>query len=524
VRACSWQNKNRLKPCFAFVNPALKCGVNEQLERALAPVYQPAAKTVITHTSCISIFLIPQKLSTVIKSLPMQSFLRALGIIIVAIIISGIILAVLISATNTITVIESVPSDFLPEYQTVALFSNVSEKTLRKFETLFPVLGDITPDETKIIALLYIDNEFLVAEFSEASATSSEDNTFGRFSVSASDPRTEALLKTSTPRLSSSVSYNKLAQEGSWVFLNLSVVPPPQTITEKFLRALIPEGSTHAALSFENDQIQISLVGGTPLPSSGLSPLITSTFSGSMLTLRSANISRVWKKLMNNLGDSERSFLEGSIGRLVEETWGSSVSFAYSVLPMLQRPTTIHLGKNASGGIVVAIEGIDENTRALSDNIERLFTGFSSAVPNTKVTERTFDSRFSATDIRIDEGAIREDARQYKNWGIKSARAPDGIEFATATLGSTFVLANDSAALEQILKQNVAITPPTIPSLTRTTRLADGVLSFDEASLLLKELFPAMKQESRPPLLAHLSGTLLWSIEQHGTVTTLTIE
>ena len=454
----------------------------------------------------------------------MHSFLRALGIVIVAILISGIILAVLISATNTVTIIESVPSDFLPEYQTVALFSNVSEKTLRKFETLFPVLGDITPDETKIIALLYIDNEFLVAEFSEAGAKSSEGSIFGRFSVSASDPRAEALLKTSTPRLSSSLPCKELVQEGSWVFLDLSVIPPPQTLSEKFLGALIPDGSTHTALFFEDDKTQISFIGGTPLPSNGLSPFITSTFLGSMITLRSANASHAWKKLINGLDEGERSFLEGSVGRLVEETWGSSVSFAYSVLPMLQRPTTIHLGKNASGGIVFAIEGIDENTRTLSDNIEKLFTGFSSAVPNTKVTKRTFDSRFSATDIRIDEGAIREDARQYKNWEIKSARAPDGREFATATLGSTFVLANDSAALEQILKQNAAITPPTIPSLTRTARLADGVLSFDEASLLLKELFPPLKQESLPTLLSHLSGKLKWSVEQHGIVTTLVIE
>ncbi|MFH1669961.1 MAG: hypothetical protein ABIA92_00035 [Patescibacteria group bacterium] len=454
----------------------------------------------------------------------MHSFLRALGIVTIAMIVSVVILAVLISATNTVTIIESVPSDFLPEYQTVALFSNVSEETLRKFETLFPVLGDITPDETKIIALLYIDNEFLVAEFSEAGAKSSKGSTFGRFSVSASDPRTEALLKTSTPRLSSSLPYKELAQEESWVFLDLSVLPPPQTLSEKFLVALIPDGSTHAALSFEDDRIVISLIGGHPIPSNGLSPLITSTFSGSMITLRSANASRAWGKLINGLKDGERSFLEGSIGRLVEDKWGSSVSFAYSVLPMLQRPTTIHLGKNASGGIVFAIEGIDENTSALSDNIERLFTGFSSAVPNTKVTKRTFDSRFSATDIRIDEGAIREDAIQYKNWGIKISRAPDGREFATATLGSTFVLANDSAALEQILKQNAAITPPTIPSLTRTTRLADGVLSFDEASLLLRELFPALKQESLPSLLSHLSGKLLWSVEQNGFVTTLVIE
>ncbi|MBU0767078.1 hypothetical protein KKF55_04865 [Patescibacteria group bacterium] len=454
----------------------------------------------------------------------MQSILRAFGIITVAAAISIAILAVLISATNTITEIQSVPADFLPEYHTVALFSKVDEETIRKFEAFFPVLGTITPNQKKTIALLAIEEELFVAEFLESDEDSTEETTFGRFSVSVSDPLAEALLKTSTPRLSSSLSYNQLVQEESWVFLDLSVLPFSKTFPEKILNALIPIGSTHAALSFEDGRTQISFVGSTPLPIRGLSPTIESTFSGSALTLRSYNASHTWTKLTHALADTERSFLEGSVSRIVEETFGSSVSFTYDILPMFTSPTTIHLGKNSSGVTLLAVEGIDKNSRTLSEHIELLHDGFRSVSPSTQVTKRTFDDRFSATDIRIDKSSTQKETDKYLNWEIITTRTSDRREFASAMRGSTFVMANSLSALEQILEKNVEVIPPSNPSLTVLEKITDGSVSLEDASSLIKEVFPSLKSESLPPFFNHLSGKLLWSVEQQGAVTTLIIE
>ncbi|MCF7844871.1 MAG: hypothetical protein K9M03_03530 [Kiritimatiellales bacterium] len=454
----------------------------------------------------------------------MKTFLRALGIVTVALIIASTILLVLISATNTITVIDSIPADFLPENNTVALFSNVDEATLRKFEAIFPELSKVTPHESKTIALLTIDEELLLAEFSEIEISQKDENTFGRFSVSATDQRATEMLKTSTTRLSSSYSYNQLAQEDPWVFINLSVLPDPKTFSEIMLNAMIPTGSTHASLSFENDQTQISFVGGTPLPIISLAPTIKSTFSGSVLTLRISNASHIWSKLMQSLTDTDKGFLVGSAGRIIEETFSPSVSLTYDILPMLTGPTTIHLGKNGSGKTVLALEGIDENASALADHIKTLHEGFKSVIPSAVIKKRTLDERFSATDIRIDKSSVKSETTQYGNWTMLITKTNDGREFATATLGATFAMANSVSALQQIMEKNVEVITPSNPSLRVSKRIADGAVSLESASSLIKDAFPSLKSESLPPILSNLSGFILWSVEQQGQVTHLTIE
>jgi len=143
-------------------------------------------------------------------------------------------------------------------------------------------------------------------------------------------------------------------------------------------------------------------------------------------------------------------------------------------------------------------------------------------LPATRTVQRKLDDRFTAEDIRIDQSIITQEEHEHGHWQIRRTSHEDGRTFVTASLGGTFVLANDMQALEQILERDARIVTPTGPSLIATVRLADGYA--EEGAL--RELFPALLDEDVPflPLLPEFTGTLLWSLEQRGPVTTLTVE
>ncbi|MFA7681622.1 MAG: hypothetical protein WCX61_01175 [Candidatus Peribacteraceae bacterium] len=444
----------------------------------------------------------------------MRTFLRAAGIILIALLASVILFALLVTFTNTFTVIEEHPAQYLPETQTIALLMNPSTEMLTALTPVFPVLANTELSGQKAIALVKWENATETIEFWDHSPADSAES-FGRFSVTSSVPATLALLRTSTPRLASLNAFTKLSDQKtpqkSWAFLTLSSLPKAQSTLQRLITALISQESTHAAFSITPDIISIDLIGTQTPPGQGLSPVIRSTFDAEQCVVRAAHFSQQWNTMINNVDIDTQIRVQGRLEHVLQEIVGEEVSLTYDLLPLLSGPTSIHKGLSASGTLILAVEGIGPNISTLRSVITQLEEGFRATVPSTKITERNLDNRFVSRDIRIteEETTLREDHRDQ--WSVRGLHASDGRMLMSAQRGASFILANDESALLQLLHNDASITPPTGPTLSSTVRLADGWCN----ASLIPEFLPLMKENVQK---------ILWSVEQRGPVTTLMVQ
>ena len=437
------------------------------------------------------------------------------------------LLVLLIIASSSFTVIESHPADVLPSQETVALFVNADEEILRRFEVVFPELKNVSPAPDKTIALLAIGESRVVAQIQEdtKSQTTDEQTKVGQFIVTLSDPTATSLFTDPTPRLASAMHYQKLGQqktrEEQWVYLDLSMLPSPVTLPQNILRTLMPEGSTHAAFTFSNQTTIVELFSEQAAEYQGISPVIQSAFIGERMTVRLSDVVRAWEQILSHLDDSSKNLLQGGLEQFIADTFGEEISTTYDLLPLLHGPATLHIGQNSSGALLFALEGVASSTKNVRTQINALHRGFQSMLPGTRTIQRKLDDNFTSEDIRIDQNIIKQEEREHGHWQIRRTSHEDGRTFVTASLGGTFVLANDMQSLEQILERDARIVTPTGPSLIATVRLADG---YAEEGIL-EELFPELdKDETLLPLLPEFTGKILWSIEQRGPVTTLTVK
>ena len=281
-------------------------------------------------------------------------------------------------------------------------------------------------------------------------------------------------------------------------------------------RTFIPGQFTHYSRSSGNGITRISLMPASFFPSFSLSPTIRSAFSGSFLTLRFADGASGWKYFIEQLSGEQRSFIEGRLGLFVEQNFGPDISFTYSVLPMLRKPSSLHLGYNSSGTLVFALEGIMNRSKTLEEKLEEFHNGFASTIPSIKITKRDLEGRFTARDVRASDEIVVSDSSKIDQWII--IQTHDGLEpsrsFITAQRGATFVISNDENALREILVQNVSITPPSVPSMTTPMRIMDGIVDTKKLHELLKG----------SPFEITSSGTILFSLEQRGEITTFAVK
>jgi len=276
--------------------------------------------------------------------------------------------------------------------------------------------------------------------------------------------------------------------------------------------------STINCIEMEEDDFKRIKISPTSIfPKFSLSSTIRSTFSGSILTIRFVGGVRTWDYLTNQLNSSDRNFVEGSIGKFFEDIFGPDLSFKYQILPMLEKPSALHIGYSSPESLIFVLEGIIGRPKELDQILEILHKSFRSTIPNIRITERDLEGRFTARDVRISDNEVGEELMSADRWKIRKTfdRDDDSRVFITAQRGSSFAFSNNERALLEVIAQDESITPPSTPSMTTSLRIADGVIDFSQPV--------AASARSLLQLLSY-SGTILWSLEQSGDVTILTID
>jgi hypothetical protein len=84
-------------------------------------------------------------------------------------------------------------------------------------------------------------------------------------------------------------------------------------------------------------------------------------------------------------------------------------------------------------------------------------------------------------------------------------------------------MGNTLEAVTDVLEHKNVPAPPALSTLIPGTRFADGRANTDLWNSIIQEYAPFLSLGEFSPLLPHLSGALLWSMESSAQVTTLTV-
>jgi len=454
-------------------------------------------------------------------------FLRALIIITIALAGGAILFGLILFATSWLTVMETMPADYLPSEQTVALFTNPSQEDIRLFEAFLPPLSAIEEPDGDV-AVLRIEDDLVPVLFSDRRGREEFELVLGRFEVSVSDPRAHLLLSSDPPRLKDSAAYQALTRQqhpgSSWVFADITLFPPPASLPEELLSLLPPPQTTHGAFTREEGRTHLAWYGLERPVKQGLPSRMRNTIPDIVGIIRVNDLPALWSAAEESLTQPTKSFLMGTLTQMAHDSFGEIVSLRSDLLPLFAGPTTIIVGQSASG-TTIALESVGSSLQQLDEGFALLHRAFHSASPRTRITERILSDRFSARDIRIEEETTStEEDVKLQHWNVRRTLRSNGEEFVTAQLGGTFLMANSLEMLTQMLRKDVDINPPTGSQLIPGIRLADGLLDIQALKTLLEEKAPFLLEERLPSILGRPSGSLLWSVEQRKNVTTLTIE
>ncbi len=282
------------------------------------------------------------------------------------------------------------------------------------------------------------------------------------------------------------------------------------------LYSFLPTG-TGCIVDLDSNVIQIRFKEPSSIPDFSLSPTIKSSFSGSFLTLRLADGARSWNFLINKMDNEQRSFAEGRLNYLVEEIFGTEMSLSQSITSMLSRPSTLYIGRNSSGTLIVALKGMMERSKTLENKLEDLHSKFISNVSKAGIKEIDLKGRFISRDVRVSYDNFVEEESNYKQWKIFLISSGSRT-FVTAQRGAMFVMSNDENALREVLDQNVSITPPSVSSMTTSLRIADGAFDLNKIKSMLEDTpFVGIFEpfDSAQDKYSNIrSNRLLWSLEK----------
>lgn len=282
--------------------------------------------------------------------------------------------------------------------------------------------------------------------------------------------------------------------------------------------SFLPTG-TGCVLESDTEILQFRFKVSASIPNFSLSPAIKSSFSGAFVTLRFANGASSWNYLSNRMNDEQRSFAEGRLNYLVEELFGKEISLNQSIASMLGRPSTIHIGGNSSGNLIVALEGMMEKSKILEKKLKDLHNQFKSNASKAIISERDLEGRFNSRDVRVSNDNFIEKESTFNQWKIFSI-SYGSRTFITAQRGAMFVMSNDENAIKEILEQNISITPPSVSSMTTSLRIADGIFDLEKLDETLSET-PFSEIIKIPNI---ESGNALWSLEKGGDTSTFSIQ
>ena len=440
----------------------------------------------------------------------MRDFFRALAIIILAAITSAGLVAALIFLTQRLTVQSLTPAHFIPSSRVIAYVDHPTDELMSYATTWIPSLSTTINENAEAVVVTSFDEDVASIQFARNTSSAT-----GPFTTLASTSGALLGIGESTDALHTHNDYVALRSvvptQTPWMFVRLSKINDP------LLNTFQDQGYSALGLWVTDTEAHLHLVGPVQPSLQGISPLL-SVPEGGILSIRATNGLSAWTHIVQNLDASHGVITNQLLQKRTSTLFGPSIDFQFHVLPLLEQSGALHLKKHSSGSILFALEG-----RASKKAIDRLHDGFAEALPKTRVVQRIFDERFPSTDVRIDPSVITDETTINSGWTTRTTgHRTESQKFFSARNGQMFVISNDEQLLNDlIINDKPSVQLPVGPSLKRSSIVAGGMMDIHEGLRIMHTYVPSLEIPTFSPLIAHLSGSVIWSMEQKSGLTSL---
>jgi len=355
---------------------------------------------------------------------------------------------------------ENDPADILPAAQTLALVRNADRGSMLTLQTYVTGFDSIAlPDHPVDVALLALPGGSPAWAIFDAKAAP----VGMRFSISASDASVQGMIGEGEGRLSEEKSYEEMKgylRDGPAAYLTFPGVGMKPSAASTVFAPTKP-----VAVQLKANAIRIVLPEGD-LPAS----------------------------LGSVLSPSARTLAQSRIRTVATSLFGSALSPAYDIWPLVKRDTNIRLA-----GDSFSVAGKTDTPVSVRDGIKKLHDSFASAKAGVEVVELPLDDQFSYTGVRLSDDAATRTSESKNGFTVEtSTRNGTNGSLVTATQGSSVVLSDTQDGLNKGME-----------ALSGSGSGFDFTLSADEAAL--RRFFPDAK------------GAIRWNVDREGNRLILTI-
>lgn len=249
-------------------------------------------------------------------------------------------------------------------------------------------------------------------------------------------------------------------------------------------------------------------------------PMLSPSIPESILHPPQTNLSmtvgdgrRLWKTMEERMDVPLRRILYALVGSETEGLLGKDVSFTYDVLPLLQKPFTVHVSKSGSA-LRYALGGSMDDRHQLIQNLEQLHQSVGRSLPTVSLITRDLDE-FRSILVKQNASLLEQTEGNEGGWKLRSTRHREtDAGLISATRGDRFALGNDAALVTALMDDKGTRTPfPTLYFGGSRSVLAGGIV--DLAPWRAEMTWTPWKQMMLGPILRH-EGRLIWHIEKTG--------
>lgn len=399
---------------------------------------------------------------------------------------------VLIAATSYALLRTSTytPADLLPADATIAFLSNADASLTTSIERFVPLVHRVPLDgERADIAVVRMPGgEEAWIRFAPSKIPG------GAPDITASDQRALAMLSTEHKGLSRLADFRSLASTyafgNTWMYLS-----NPRRDASFFLPITLPDRPV--SVSFSSNDARVAWISDDALHTVAGLPQINTD-----ILMHAGNMLDAWTYVSTSLPEERRTAYEAILRQKVLAYFGSDVSAAYDLLPLLDGPGTFLAD---DGGML--LEGTAKNDPTAL--IEKLHAGFrSTATPATRITQ-TFDEKFNIDTMQAETDSLQEETTDQNGWTMRTtADTTSGRSLVTTVRGNRFMISTRPELFRSITDQSIEA------SNIGLQTVAAGSLEQGAAQNLLGPNIPGETWMNALP--SGSGGTLRWELMQNG--------
>ncbi len=417
-----------------------------------------------------------------------------------------------------LTVHSKTPAHFLPADHTLAIFTSIPDEISERFDESFPMPADSSDHSIAFIKL--DDGSIGHAIFKKEKGNGNLQ--LGSYSVDVSPPKVVSFLREDRSTLAFNISYQRLKRlhknSKSVIYLKSEVFPESEILIDSMIEHLLLNESDNLMIGYDHDNTTLTAHKKKPMYKDLMDRNLSSQ-ENSVMALHISDPAEFIKTFFSSMPKDDAVVIEGTILYAIEKLFGSSVSFAFHILPLASRSSALHIAQTASGETVFALEGSMNSQKELERRLDELHQSFADNLSQDRITERVLDSRFRARDIRNDTNLIEQKTENkglWKQTHTKNSTSPRN--FLSATRGNEYVISSDSDLFDALIQKKnrdqILLPTPPAPSFSH---YAGGKLNTESVSEVLNSPI------SSSALFGDLTGTILWSLDYNRNVSVLTL-